>query len=85
MMKLPALSTEQLKQLAASNLPPSQLFEILSRYESDACLMESGGGHPKTRGGDSELLSLFYSSFFFAHLLTNQMYVHPSNALTDTC
>jgi COP9 signalosome complex subunit 8 len=73
MMELPPLSTEQIEQLAASNLPPSQLFEILSRYESDACLMAVGCGHPETGGGNPELLSLFYSSFFFAHLLTKQM------------
>lgn len=72
-MELPPLSTAQLEQLAASNLPPSQLFEILSRYESDACLMTVGSGHPETGGGDPQLLSLFYSSFFFARLLTNQV------------
>jgi COP9 signalosome complex subunit 8 len=73
MMELPPLSTEQLEQLAASNLPPSQLFEILSRYESDACLIAVGCGLPESGGGNPELLSLFYSSFFFAHLLTKQM------------
>ncbi|KAJ5204137.1 COP9 signalosome subunit CSN8 [Penicillium cinerascens] len=80
-MELPPLSTAQLEQLAASNLPPSQLFEILSRYESDACLMVADSGHPDASGGDPQLLSLFYSSFFFAHLLTNQ--VPEARALTQ--
>lgn len=72
-MELPPLSIEQLEQLASSNLLPSQLFEIYSRYEADACLMAAGSGHPETGSGDPELLSLFYSSFFFTHLLTKQM------------
>ena len=74
-MELPVFSVEQLSKLAASNLPPSQLFAILSRYESDACLMSAGNGSLETGGGDPELLSLFYSSFFFAHLLTKQVSV----------
>lgn len=72
-MELPTLSIEHLKQLDWSNLPPSQLFEILARYESDACIMAAGSGHPENGSDDSQLLSLFYSSFFFAHLLTKQM------------
>jgi COP9 signalosome complex subunit 8 len=72
-MELPTLSIEHLKQLDSSNLPPSQLFEILARYESDACIMTAGSSHPETDSDDSQLLSLFYSSFFFAHLLTKQM------------
>ncbi|KAJ5677384.1 uncharacterized protein N7477_003017 [Penicillium maclennaniae] len=80
-MELPPLSIEQLEQLASSNLPPSQLFEIFSRYELDACLMAAGSGHPETGSGDPELLSLFYSSFFFAHLLTKQM--SEARALTQ--
>lgn len=74
-MELPPLSVEQLSQLAASNVPPSQLFEILSRYELDACLMSAGSGNAEIGGGDPQLLSLFYSSFFFAHLLTKQVSV----------
>lgn len=69
MMELPHFSFEQLSQLITSNAPPSQLFEVLSRYESDAVLMAADAS------ADSQLLSLFYSSFFFAHLLTEQMLV----------
>lgn len=74
-MELPPFSIEQLSQLAASNTPPSQLFEILSRYEPEACLMAAGAGH-----ADPQLLSLFYSSFFFAHLLAEQVSVLPSHS-----
>lgn len=67
-MELPPPSMEQLSKLAASNLPPSQLFEILSQYETDARLVLAGNNDP-------QLLSLFYSTFFFAHLLTKQVSV----------
>lgn len=62
---LPPLSVEQLSKLVTSNAPPSQLFEILSQYETDACLLSIDT--------DAGLLSLFYSSFFITHLLTEQM------------
>ncbi|KAJ5552985.1 hypothetical protein N7494_002363 [Penicillium frequentans] len=65
-MELPPPSIDQLSKLAASNLPPSQLFEILSRYETDARLLLAGNDDP-------QLLSLFYSTFFFVHLLTEQV------------
>ncbi|KAJ5817928.1 COP9 signalosome subunit CSN8 [Penicillium robsamsonii] len=71
-MELPPLTTELLSQLVASNAPPSQLFEALSRYELQACLIPTGG--------DTTLLSLFYSSFFLVHLLTDQ--VSEARALT---
>ncbi|KXG47583.1 COP9 signalosome, subunit CSN8 [Penicillium griseofulvum] len=71
-MELPPLTLEVLSQLVASNAPPSQLFEALSRYELQACLMSTGG--------DSTLLSLFYTSFFLVHLLTDQ--VSEARALT---
>ncbi|CAI7652390.1 unnamed protein product [Penicillium glandicola] len=71
-MELPPLTMEHLSQLVASNAPPSQLFEALSRYELQACLI--------CTGGDSTLLSLFYSSFFLVHLLTDQ--VSEARALT---
>lgn len=78
-MELPPPSIEQLSKLAASNLPPSQLFEILSRYETDARLLLAGNDDP-------QLLSLFYSTFFFAHLLTEQVsvaYTSSTTALED--
>ncbi|KAJ5752427.1 COP9 signalosome subunit CSN8 [Penicillium odoratum] len=65
-MELPTPSIEALSNLAASNLPPSQLFEILSQYETDPRLYLTGNHDP-------ELLGLFYSIFFFAHLLTKQV------------
>ncbi|OQE44229.1 hypothetical protein PENCOP_c002G07058 [Penicillium coprophilum] len=71
-MDLPPLTMELLSQLVASNAPPSQLYEALSRYELQACLLSTGG--------DSTLLSLFYSSFFLVHLLTDQ--VSEGRALT---
>lgn len=76
-MELPPFSVEQLSTLAASNVPSSQLFEILSQYETDASIMSAGSGSVGTGGGDPQLLSLFYSSFFFAHLLTKQLFVPP--------
>ena len=76
-MELPPLSVNQLSKLAASNVPPSQLYEILSQYETDASIMSAGSGTAETGGGDPQLLSLFYSSFFFAHLLTKQLLVLP--------
>lgn len=78
-MELPPPSVEQLSKLAASNLPPSQLFEILSQYETDARLDVAGNDDP-------QLLSLFYSTFFFAHLLTKQVFVpytSPTGPLED--
>ena len=76
-MELPPFSVEQLSTLAASNVPSSQLFEILSQYETDASIMSSSSGSVGTGGDDPKLLSLFYSSFFFAHLLTKQLFVPP--------
>lgn len=72
-MELPPLTLAQLSQLVGSNAPPSQLFTTLSRYEEEACIMCAGSGSPETGGGDSVLLSLFYSSFFLVHLLTDQV------------
>ncbi|KAJ5120561.1 uncharacterized protein N7515_009949 [Penicillium bovifimosum] len=79
-MELPPLTMEQLSQLVASNAPPSQLFAALSRYEQEACLMWARSGNPEAGRGDPALLGLFYSSFFFVHLLTDQ--VSEARALT---
>ncbi|CAI7674316.1 unnamed protein product [Penicillium pancosmium] len=80
-MELPPLTKEQISKVILSNAPPSQLFEILSQYESDACLMSAGSGSPETGAGDSEMLCLYYSGFFFAHLLTKQ--IPEARALTQ--
>ncbi|KAJ6078745.1 hypothetical protein N7467_008498 [Penicillium canescens] len=71
---------EQLATLVSSNAPPSHLFEALSLYEHEACLISAGSGCPGTGGGDPTLLSTFYSSFFLVHLLTDQ--VPEARALT---
>lgn len=76
-MELRPFSVEQLSTLAASNVPSSQLFEILSQYETDASIISAGPGSVEVAGDDPQLLSLFYSSFFFAHLLTKQLFVSP--------
>lgn len=76
-MELPPFSIEQLSQLLTSNAPPSQLVEVLSRYESDAILAAADSS---SMSANSQLLSLFYSSFFFAHLLTEQMSVHTGHS-----
>ncbi|KAJ5902377.1 hypothetical protein N7495_002905 [Penicillium taxi] len=72
-MELPPLSNDQLAKLTASNIPPTQLFEILSKYETEVSLISAGTGQPETGSTDPELLSLFYCSFFFAHLITDQI------------
>lgn len=75
-MDLPPLSTAQLDNLSTSNLSPSQLFETLSHYESEACLTAAGSGST-----DPHILSLFYSSFFLVHLLTDQVLVLTPSSL----
>ncbi|KAJ5641045.1 COP9 signalosome subunit CSN8 [Penicillium herquei] len=80
-MELPPLSIQQLSKLAESNVSPSQLFGILSQYEADARLVSAGCGSPETGSADPELLSFFYASFFFAHLLTKQ--IPEARALTQ--
>ncbi|KAJ5952394.1 uncharacterized protein N7479_010807 [Penicillium vulpinum] len=79
-MEPASLTIEQLSQLVVSNAPPSQLFEALSRYELQACIISTGVGSHNTSSSDSTLLSLFYSSFFLVHLLTDQ--VSEARALT---
>lgn len=72
-MELPSFNKEQISTMVAMNARASTLFELLSQYEPNACLMSDDSGSPKTGPGDFELLSLYYSGFFFLHLLTNQM------------
>ncbi|KAJ5491497.1 COP9 signalosome complex subunit 8, partial [Penicillium diatomitis] len=80
-MELPPLSLTQLSTVVASNLLPSQLFEVLSQYESEAVLMSSDLTRVGSESENQQLLSAFYSSFFFAHLLTNQL--SEARALTQ--
>lgn len=81
-MELPPLTLEQLSQLVASNSPPSKLFETLTEYEQEACLALDESGASSASGGDTQLLSLFYSSFFLVHLLTDQVLVFLNDVLT---
>ncbi|KAE8161878.1 COP9 signalosome [Aspergillus tamarii] len=66
-MDLPPLSKEQLSAVLKSSRSPTELYDNLVEYEGEACLMST------TDSNVSELLSLFYSTFFFAHLLTDQI------------
>ena len=65
-MSDPPLSQEQLSTILTSAGTPSELFEALSQYEGQALLLSDSNGK-------SELLSLFYSAFFFSHLLVGEM------------
>lgn len=65
-MSDPPLSQEQLSTILTSAGTPSELFESLSQYEGQALLLSDSNGK-------SELLNLFYSAFFFSHLLVGEM------------
>ncbi|PYI06212.1 hypothetical protein BO78DRAFT_397398 [Aspergillus sclerotiicarbonarius CBS 121057] len=66
-MDLPPLSDEQLALVVASAQSPANLYSTLSDYETEACLLSTKDGK------QAELLSLYYSTFFFSHLLTDQI------------
>ncbi|KAL2862120.1 COP9 signalosome [Aspergillus pseudodeflectus] len=70
-MDLPPLSLDQLFAVLSTALTPVDLHSILSDYEEQACLIS-----PK----EVELLSAFYTIFFFSHLLTDQ--IEEARALT---
>lgn len=66
-MDLPPLSPDQLSAVLNAARSPAELHEKLSAYETQACLLSiSDGDH-------SDLISLFYSTFFFSHLLNDEM------------
>ncbi|PKX90947.1 CSN8/PSMD8/EIF3K family protein [Aspergillus novofumigatus IBT 16806] len=67
-MDLPPLSREQLSTVLATARSPSVLYETLSQYEGPACFLST------SNSDEAELLSLFYSSFFFCHLLLDDIY-----------
>ncbi|EAW15125.1 CSN8/PSMD8/EIF3K family protein [Aspergillus clavatus NRRL 1] len=67
-MNLPPLSQEQLAAVFTSARTPSELYETLAQYEAQACLLST----PNSK--ETELLSLFYSMFFFSHLLLDDIY-----------
>lgn len=64
-MDLPPLSEDILSRLLVSDLSPSELFDVLAEFECQAYLDE--------RSINPELLSLFYSFYFFSHLILDQM------------
>lgn len=65
-MDLPPLSQEQLTAVVASAKTPTELYETLSDYESQACLLSM------QKGKHAELLSLYYSTYFFSNLLLDK-------------
>jgi COP9 signalosome complex subunit 8 len=68
-MDLPPLSLEQLSKVLSEPPTAEALYDILSQYEDEACLLFTDTGLT----GDAKLLSSFYASFLISHLLTNQM------------
>ncbi|GIK07439.1 hypothetical protein Aspvir_003104 [Aspergillus viridinutans] len=67
-MDLPPLSQEQLSTVLATARSASELYEALSQYEGPACFLSTSNSE------EADLLSLFYSSFFFSHLLLDDIY-----------
>ncbi|KAL4969265.1 CSN8/PSMD8/EIF3K family protein [Aspergillus stella-maris] len=66
-MDLPPLSLDQLSAVLAADSTPADLYTTLSDYEDEACLI------PTTSPTERDLLIEFYTSFFFAHLITDQI------------
>lgn len=66
-MDLPPLSQKQLSTVLATARSSAELYETLSQYEGPACFLSTSNSE------EAELLSLFYSSFFFSHLLLDDM------------
>ncbi|KAL1963861.1 hypothetical protein VTN77DRAFT_7793 [Rasamsonia byssochlamydoides] len=76
-MDLPPLSLEQLSK-ALSDAPTAEaLYDVLSQYESEACLLFTD----TQVTGDAKLLSAFYASFLISHLLTDQ--IQEARSLTQ--
>jgi COP9 signalosome complex subunit 8 len=69
MAALPPLSVEQLGKVLSDAPTSEALYDILSQYENEACLLFTDTGVT----GDVKLLSAFYASFLISHLLTDQM------------
>ncbi|KAF7594236.1 hypothetical protein BBP40_009788 [Aspergillus hancockii] len=67
-MDLPPLSKDQLSAVLKSSRSPTELYNTLVEYESEAYLLSVADSN------EAELLSLFYSTFFFSHLLTDEIY-----------
>ena len=68
-MALPPLSTEQLTIILESTPSAPVLYDVLSKYEPEACFLSTDD----TRNENADLLGYFYSSFFITNLLVDQM------------
>ncbi|KAL4927885.1 CSN8/PSMD8/EIF3K family protein [Aspergillus undulatus] len=66
-MDHPSLSPDQLSAVLAADSTPADLYTLLTDYEEQACLI------PTTSPAERELLVEFYTSFFFSHLITDQI------------
>ncbi|KAL4944342.1 hypothetical protein BDV06DRAFT_220392 [Aspergillus oleicola] len=66
-MELPPLSLDQLSAVLAADSTPADLYTSLSEYEDEAVLI------PTTTAPERDLLIEFYTSFFFSHLITDQI------------
>ena len=63
------LSLEQLQKVLTETPTNDALYDVLSSYEDEACQQFTPAGI----AGDATLLTAFYSSFLFAHLLVDEM------------
>lgn len=68
-MASPPLSLDSLRQVLTNNPAPGALYDALSSYEDETCLQFTQAGIT----GDGALLSAYYSSFLFSHLLIDEM------------
>ncbi|OKL56793.1 hypothetical protein UA08_07792 [Talaromyces atroroseus] len=75
-MALPPLSLAQLQKVLAETAAPDALYDILSSYEDETCLQFTQAAVT----GDRALLSAFYASFLFSHLLIDD--IQEARALT---
>lgn len=74
-MTMGSFSKEQLSKVLEAPTSPYALFEQLSQYEMDACVLLTN-----KHVSDPELVCSFYSAFLIAHLLVDKMSVHPHHA-----
>jgi COP9 signalosome complex subunit 8 len=63
------LSLEQLQKVLTETPTNDELYDLLSSYEDEACQQFTPAGIT----GDATLLTVFYSSFLFSHLLIDEM------------
>ncbi|KAL3475362.1 COP9 signalosome [Aspergillus californicus] len=66
-MEFPPLSLDQLSAVLTAAPTPADLYTSLSDYEEQACLLSP------TPSNEAELLIEYYTTFFFSHLLTDQI------------